>query len=744
MTKRSRSTRNQQPQSGSSSKPQSPTETPRRTPLWQALLLPLAAILIFFLLLEGGLALFGVKPALKEEDPFVGFASNVPLFVPAPGSQGEQLLTTADNKLEFFNKQTFPAKKAPGTFRIFSLGGSTTYGRPYNDTTSFSGWLRELLPEADPSKNWEVINAGGISYASYRAAHLMEELINYQPDLFIIYTGHNEFLEERTYHKLKQMPAVVRSTVGLLAHTRTWAGVKKVLRGIGAYPEEKKANKDQLSVEVNAILDRSAGPDRYNRDDQLRNNILQHYRISLERMVELARSVGAKVVFVTPASNLKDCTPFKSQHSDGLDAAAQQRSEKLLEAAKEALGREDWQAALSSLDTALAFDPRDAELLYRRGQALFALGRYDEAETALRQTRDEDVCPLRALTPMRRIVTEVASKHDVPLVDFVAILQQRMQNEHGYPIPGKEYFLDHVHPTIEGNKVLSLALIRAMIDRGLVKPDADWGDEAIDRVTVQIEGGVDNQTHGQALANLGRVLLWAGKTEDAARLATQALDIGGEYQQVAVDASSILTSVAQREGNPQRALELMYTTLEMAPGAVELHLKLGKALMAAPFFQPELAASHLLLVCQQLPSWDSPKEFFGRAMAKRGRLDLAYAGLSEALRLNPKNTSARQTLAKVQQLLGGQVLNPDMPRVVLDTFPSLAPRKLLQMRLGAEGRAVPDGIEVEFFENGRIKRFQDYQQGRKDGLEIVWDDQGQLLSRMIYDRGTPQQNTTTQ
>jgi len=744
MTKHSRSNKNKPAPSEPFSDTKPLSEKVQRVTLWQALLLPLAAILIFFLLVEGGLTLIGVKPALTEEDPFVGFASNVPLFVSGPAPQGNQLLTTAANKLEYFNQQTFPARKAAGTYRIFSLGGSTTYGRPYNDATSFSGWLRELLPEADRSKNWEVINAGAISYASYRVAHLMEELINYQPDLFIIYTGHNEFLEERTYHKLKQMPAVVRSTVGLLAHTRTWAGMKMALNKLGAFPEEQKGTKEQLSVEVNTILDRSVGPDRYSRDDQLRENILQHYRISLKRMAELARSAGAKVIFVTPASNLKECTPFKSQHSNGLDAAEIKRSEKLLAEAKAATDRENWQGALTSLDTALAFDPRDAELLYRRGQVLLALGRNDEAETALRQARDEDVCPLRALTPMRRIVSEVARDQGAPLVDFVDILQQRTQREHNYPIPGKEYFLDHVHPTIEGNKLLALALINTMIDQGLVQTGNNWSEQAIAEVATRIEGGIDNQTHGQALANLARVLLWAGKTEDAARLANQALEIGGEHQQIAVDASSILTSVAQREGDPQRALELMYETLKKAPGAVELHLKLGMALITNPYFQPELAAAHLLLACQQLPTWDSPEEYFGKAMIKRGRLDLAYASLQEALRLNPNNANARQLLAQVSKMLGGQSLNPQMPQIVLSTYPSLAPRRLLQVRQGSDGRPVPEGIEVEFFENGRIKRFQDYQQGLKDGLELKWDEKGQQLSRVIFDRGTPLKNKADQ
>ncbi|MBW2506071.1 MAG: SGNH/GDSL hydrolase family protein, partial [Deltaproteobacteria bacterium] len=179
-----------QPHSGSYPKSKSSPNTTRRIPLWQAIILPVASILIFFILLEGVWALLGFSPAFKTEDPFVGFSSNAPLFVPLAESKTGQLLVTAPNKKDFFNKQSFSREKGPDTYRIFCLGGSTTYGRPYDDTTSFAGWLRELLPVADRNKKWEVINAGGISYASYRVAHLMEELVHYQPDLFIIYTGH--------------------------------------------------------------------------------------------------------------------------------------------------------------------------------------------------------------------------------------------------------------------------------------------------------------------------------------------------------------------------------------------------------------------------------------------------------------------------------------------------------------------------------------------------------------------------
>jgi hypothetical protein len=53
----------------------------RKLAAWQGAVTSLVAVCVFFGLLEGTLDLVGVEPVLRSEDPFVGFVSNVPLFV---------------------------------------------------------------------------------------------------------------------------------------------------------------------------------------------------------------------------------------------------------------------------------------------------------------------------------------------------------------------------------------------------------------------------------------------------------------------------------------------------------------------------------------------------------------------------------------------------------------------------------------------------------------------------------------
>ena len=158
----------------------------------------LVAVLGIWLLVELVLVVCGLGSVEGIDDPFVGFNAGTSLFVESE-IDGQDWMQTAPGKQVWFNDQRFPRIKGANTKRVFCLGGSTTFGRPFDDSTAFSGWLRELFPLVDPETQWEIVNAGGVSYASYRVANVMEELCHYDPDLFIVFTGHNEFLERRTY-----------------------------------------------------------------------------------------------------------------------------------------------------------------------------------------------------------------------------------------------------------------------------------------------------------------------------------------------------------------------------------------------------------------------------------------------------------------------------------------------------------------------------------------------------------------
>ena len=81
----------------------------------------------------------------------------------------------------------FPIRKIPGTFRVFVIGGSIA-GRYMSGPDNLGAVLKQVLP----TKRIEVISCGMSGYDSYREAMILEEVLDYEPDLIVLLTGHNE------------------------------------------------------------------------------------------------------------------------------------------------------------------------------------------------------------------------------------------------------------------------------------------------------------------------------------------------------------------------------------------------------------------------------------------------------------------------------------------------------------------------------------------------------------------------
>lgn len=588
-------------------------------------------------MIEVLLAAFGVKPVFYE-DPFMGFASHNPLFQKVTKEDGETVYQTSPGKLEWFNEQSFPTPKPEGTFRIFCLGGSTTVGRPYDDRTSFAGWLREFAKEADPGKNCEVINAGGVSYASYRVAHLMEELVQYEPDFFIVYTGHNEFLERHTYRSTLDVPRSVRNLSSLLSRTRIYSLMHRVVHG-SSQDSASRSNNDKaiLPGEVDAVLDHTLGPESYKRDDKFRSQVISHYTNTLHRIVEIARHAGAEVLFVEPASNLRDCRPFKSQHRAGLLREELLRWNQLVEAGREAARSDNLRQALNLFDRALQIDERYAELHFERGRVLWKLERFDEAKTAFVKARDEDVCPLRALTPMRQILRDVASERKVRLIPFATVVDSR--SPHG--VPGSEMFLDHVHPTIEGHRLLADLIVDELDDMNVIHSTSAWTETARQKVIERVESTLDRRDRALALRNLAKVLTWAGKFEEADRLALKAVaDLPDDY-----DTLFLAGNAEVRRQNHRDAIAYFEKTVQLNPNHVKAYNNIGNE-----YFQLgelEKAEEYFELAVQVDPSFSTGFHNLGVVHFESGDVRLAIQYLNKALALETNRFDSHWLMSKI-------------------------------------------------------------------------------------------------
>jgi tetratricopeptide (TPR) repeat protein len=596
----------------------------------------------FFVLAEFVLALAGVQPLLLTEDPLVGFAENIPQFVEDTRADGTVILRTANNKRGLFNYQEFPRDKGPHSYRIFCMGGSTTYGRPYNDAVSFCGWLRAYLKAADPAREWEVINAGGVSFASYRVAKLMAELKQYQPDLFIVYSGQNEFLEQRSYAALAELPAWVINLDATLSGTRVYTALKKMIDAVRPDSLDQAQARFKLSGEVNEILNHTMGPESYHRDDVLKRQIMTHYGLEMRRMARIARSADAGIVFIKPAINLKDMSPFKSEHRDDLEEQARKDWEALYQRAAGLYADGDISGALALYRQALAIDDRYAELHYRIGQALFRLQQYTGAEQAFRRAVEEDIAPLRILEPMQQILAEVAASEDVPLVDFPAIIRRAYLARSDHAVFGKEYFVDHVHANREGYRLLGLALLDQLVDQGIATPDAAWGEAQIEAVNKAVLAGLDPMADGHTFAKLGLVLEWAGKTEEAYDAFRRALTILGPspmlYDKLATNSLFL--------GRLDETVDYLHRMLDFAPGMPGVHQKLAMVLAMQGKTDEAIAHCEAELILK--PDNFHAHTALANLLAKKGDDTAALRHYNAALKLKPDD---EQALVKLVDLL---------------------------------------------------------------------------------------------
>jgi len=661
-------------------------------PFWKKLLFSLPMTLLALGAIEGLLAVCGVRPVTETRDPFVGFASNIPLYVEGAATDGRVWMTTAPNKLVYFNKQQFLKRRPAGVYRVFCLGGSTTFGRPYDDTTSFPGWLRELLPLACPKQRWEVINAGGVSYASYRVAALMEELAQYDPDLFIVYTGHNEFLEQRTYPAIQAASPARLRVEAALAKTRTYSFLNTLLK-----PQQRlETERHELPAEVDAVLDHTVCPSSYYRDEALRQQILRHFESNACRMIRIARAHDATVVFITPASNLKDCSPFRSQHADGLPPEELKQWSIHYERGKSHEEAGELEEALSVYRAAQQIDDRFAELHHRMGSVLRRMGRLAEAAVLYRRALEEDVCPLRALNAITEILRRTGKQLKVTVIDFELMLKNDCLRNHGHNVPGREYFLDHVHLTIPATRLLAVYIVRGLTRAGVISGNGSFDDAILTRVTGQIESRIDPEAHAMALRNLAKVLNWAGKHYEAGPLALRALEtlpddpeclfLAGAYQKMV--------------GEVEQAIEKYRKTIQLHPDYAEAHQLLGAALVERKQF--EEACRHFMAVQRINPDDAHAHHMVGAVLSELERFGEALPHYREAIRLEPNDANIHYNLAFALAKLGRtrEAIPHYVRTVKLDPKDAVAHNNLGELLL-AEGRH--DDAAEHFREALRIR-----------------------------------------
>ncbi len=341
---------------------------------------------------------------------------------------------------------TIPARKAPGTYRIFVLGESVAWGDP-DPTYGFSRYLEVMLRERFPQVKFEVANASITAINSHVLLPMVEDLVQYQPDLFVIYAGNTEVVGPfgpgtvLTPWDLS-LPAI-RARISLNS-TRLGQLVERAAGGSQENAPEWRGMEMFLERQV-----RAGSP-------QMRT-VYENFAANLRDIVAVARRSGSQVLISTVATNLKDCAPFASLHREGIRQDELNSWDGFVQrgAVLESVG--SYSEALKLYLAAADIDPQYAELQFRMARCLWALGDFAGAKESFVRARDLDTLRFRADSRLNEVIRTVAgSGPGVGLVDAAAVVA----GESAHEIPGSELFYEHVHTNPRGTYLLARAFFR--------------------------------------------------------------------------------------------------------------------------------------------------------------------------------------------------------------------------------------------------------------------------------------------
>ena len=354
-----------------------------------------------------------------------------------------------------------PVEKPAGAFRVFCLGASAAAGWPHPPGQSACHVLEEAMRAAWPGRAVEVFNVSAHAYPIYRVRLVFEQVIDFDPDLLVLWSGNNEFLEHRTY--LRDWPALRRlDAAAHRLHLYRWLRAALVS---ALYPGNALSGKAREGA-AEGLRSKLAQMAVELRSDPVQfEGVKRHYRKTLDAMAEAARARGVPMLVLTVPVNLRGWHPNASAHAaEGEQLEAWRRS---FDAARAELLRGHPEEAVVLLRRAVDLDPAHAQTRFLLGRALEAAGDHDAAERAYQQAVDLDQNPFRAISAFEEAQRAAASGEGVWLVDA----REAMARASAPLAPGLDLFLDYVHPTSAGNRVVASALFDAIAARGLLGPE---------------------------------------------------------------------------------------------------------------------------------------------------------------------------------------------------------------------------------------------------------------------------------
>ena len=360
-------------------------------------------------------------------------------------------------------KISMKQQKSEKDFRIFCLGGSTTRG-------PFPTLLHELLKRSNADKTVGVVNLGIDTFNSYQVLDIAKKLPQYDPDLLIIYMGHNEI-----YGPLGVASNVAlgtsRDVISLILRLREI----KIFQLANNIYSKLRAPSNRVEKEgspYKMMVNSSLAPDH-----PLREQAIENFRGNLHEIISIAKRHQIPVILGTIVSNIRDWHPFDSEPPpSSLDVIQWQQ---LLENGKAAFAQNHLEEAERIYQAAIELFPSHAQTHFDLGHVYLAQGHQDKAKRSFTRARDLDILPIRAPSEVNETIKSVAKETDIILADLETVFQDCDPKS----VIGKPMIVEHLHPSNEGYYLIASHLANVIFKEGFltVNKRLDFDDPSLKR-----------------------------------------------------------------------------------------------------------------------------------------------------------------------------------------------------------------------------------------------------------------------
>ena len=378
----------------------------------------LAIPVLFFLMFEGTLRLLNYGKDLSlffKSENYLGYYEINRHVTLRYFTKGNETSPTSD---------IFLVEKPDTCYRIFVLGESTARGFPYQAGTSFPRILYYRLQDAFPHQRIEVINLSASAINSYSYSDMVDEVLEHQPDLILVYGGHNEYygaLGAGSVEKGGNFRWMKKVRLKM-NHLRTYQLLQNGIIKFGAKLTPKKERVAET------LMSRIVKDKDIVYESKLYQKGVEQFRLNMNELVSKANKNNVPVVLSELVNNVNDQPPFASIATKNQPAA--------IDVFNEAVKEEQ------SGNIAKAKD-----LYYR--------------------AKDLDVIRFRAPEAMNEILHQISTTYQLPIVPMKTYFEAASPNG----LIGHELLLEHLHPNIDGYFLMADAFFNTLIEYKLLKQE---------------------------------------------------------------------------------------------------------------------------------------------------------------------------------------------------------------------------------------------------------------------------------